>query len=371
MMTQGQAGSDATVALLTPPGGGGIAVVSVRGPAAAAAIEPVFRPRWRRQWADARAGQLCYGHVVRGGERVDEAIGRVASLDPPAFEVNCHGGIVAAAEVIGALCDAGARETVARESAADAARDAGFDAIQAAALDRLPAARTRLVVRVLCDQVNGALSRELAAIDAGTVDADARIARLVASARFGRALLESTTVAIVGPPNAGKSTLFNALVGHGRTIVSPTPGTTRDFVDEEIALGGFPVRLLDTAGLRDGAGEVEAHGVAAARAAARADVLLLVLDSSVPEQPGEAAIRAELAAREPIVLANKSDLPPGRERSAGGISVSAATGRGLDEVGDALLARLPDPAAHPPGSPVVLTREQLAAVRARRAPSAG
>jgi tRNA modification GTPase len=343
---------------MTPPGGGGIAVVSIRGTGAGRAVEAVFRPHSPELWASGSAGQLAYGQAVRDGDVIDEVIVRRVSLDPPRFEVNCHGGIVPAAEIIAALCDGGAREGTADEGIGRCGRKSGFDAIQAAALRLLPQAQTRLGARVLCDQLDGALSRALAEIDPAAPDASDRLAWLRKSAAFGRALLEPMSVAIVGPPNAGKSTLFNVLVGHDRMIVSPAPGTTRDFVDEHISLGGMPLRVIDTAGLRDRPDVVEAHGIAAALAAAeRAQILVVVLDASVPPAADEAEMIARLAGRDPIVVANKMDLRVAREIAAEWLPVSAATGQGISELGRALLAQLPVAADFPPGSAVAFTAD--------------
>src|SRR5262249_6167144 len=150
---------------------------------------------------------------------------------------------------------------------------------------------------------------------------------LLATADQGELVRHGARVAIVGPPNAGKSTLMNALLGRDRAIVHPAPGTTRDTLEESVNVGGVPFVFVDTAGLRETEDAVEAAGVERARTAAKgADVVLLVLD-------GSAAIPAELPGAD-LVVTNKSDLPG----AAGpGLHISALTGGGLEELREQLL----------------------------------
>ena len=355
----------AAASLVTPPGSGGIAVIDVRGPGAGEIVAAVFAPKSGRDWLAEPAGRLHYGHVRDGGEIVDEVLVRLAARGDGAgaVEVNCHGGIVAAGEVMRLLVEAGAVELPPAAFADRAAADAGLDRVQAAALERLPAAETRLAVRVLCDQLDGALSRAVDAIDLAAPDAAGRLDSLAASAGFGKALTRPRRVALVGSPNAGKSTLFNALVGHNRTIVSAAPGTTRDFINEFIALGGYPLELIDTAGLRRHGGIIEMKGVEATwGVVSDADLIVIVADGSRAMTDSERELARAMLPRAPILALNKSDIAaaPNEWPDAGGAIaciVSALTGDGLPELERVILQRFPDPAAYPPGAAVALTEE--------------
>ena len=369
--------------LVTPPGSGGIAVIEVRGPRAADAVAAVFAPKSGCAWRDEPAGRLHYGHVLDGDAVVDEVLVCVAARDGAGqvVEVNCHGGIVTAAEIMRLLVGAGATEARPDESVERAAGECEFDAVQAEALAALPRAHTRLAARMLCDQLGGALSDALRAIRPDAPGAADALGALASSAAFGRALVTPRRVALVGSPNAGKSTLFNALVGHHRTIVSPTPGTTRDFVNEFIVLGGYPVELVDTAGLRRQGDVVEMKGVEAAwQVASEADVLVLLVDGAGEATEAERELAGSLAPQRPLIVGSKSDLATGRGGSpdAAECVVSAATGDGLAALEAAILARLPDASRWPAGSAVAFTarheevlRDAARLARAGQAKAAG
>jgi tRNA modification GTPase len=168
---------------------------------------------------------------------------------------------------------------------------------------------------------------------------------LAGSFAYGRVVRDGLTLAIVGRPNAGKSSLFNRLVERDRAIVTATPGTTRDLVTETISLGGIPVRLVDTAGLRTAADEAESMGIEKSREAlADADVVLLVLDATQTANDEEQRLMKTLAARPSVVVANKCDLvmqgtghrDQGTEKAR--VKTSALTGEGIAELREAILA---------------------------------
>jgi len=362
---------EAAASLVTPTGSGGIAVIEVRGHRAGDVVAAVFAPKSARDWLSEPAGRLHYGHVRDGEDIVDEVLVRLAPRGggAGAVEVNCHGGIVTAAEVMRLLVEAGAVELPPAAFGDRAAADAGLDTVRAAALRLLPAAETRLAARVLCDQLDGAMSRAVKAIDLAAPDASGRLGLLAASAEFGKALTRPRRVALVGSPNAGKSTLFNALVGHNRTIVSAAPGTTRDFINEFIALGGYPLELIDTAGLRRHGGIIEMKGVEATwGVVSEADLIVIVADSSRAMADSERELTRAMSPRGPILALNKSDIAaaPQEQADAAGATVcvvSALTGDGLPELESAILERLPAPAAYPPGAAVTLTEEHENALR--------
>ena len=354
------------MSLVTPAGSGGIGVVEVRGAGAGAIVATVFRPKSGGDWLADALGKLHYGHIRDGESIVDEVIVRLAARggDTESVEVNCHGGVVAVGEVMRLLVESGATELPAAEFVGRVAAGCHLDSVQAEAMRLLPLAETRLAVRVLCDQLNGALSGAIEAIGPGSEEAEAKLQWLIECWEFGRALTGPRRLALVGRPNVGKSTLFNALVGHNRTIVSPVPGTTRDFINEFIALGGFPVELIDTAGLRRRGGVVEMKGVEATwRVASEADLIFIVIDGAVAITPDERAVMQALLPKGPMLVINKSDLPARAEASSlpRGMEwcrVSAVTGKGLPELESGVLRRFPAKETYPPGSPVVFTERQ-------------
>jgi tRNA modification GTPase len=187
------------------------------------------------------------------------------------------------------------------------------------------------------------ITREDTALELATVCE--RIEALIRDGRAGRVLREGRMVVIIGRPNAGKSTLFNALVGASRAIVTDVAGTTRDLLTERVDVGGLPITLVDSAGLRDARDAIEAEGVKRAEAARdAASLTLFVVDQSQPLEPAERAMLAENTATR-IVVASKSDLPSGwseLEHAARAVRVSAETGHGLDQLRARIVDALTD-----------------------------
>jgi tRNA modification GTPase len=317
----------AHASLITPPGEGGIGIVSLWGPGALEVLEQVFVGSKRRA-GQIPSGAIAHGTIRRAGEVLDEVI--VARLEPeglgvpePYFEVNCHGGIMAVQAVLRRLEEAGTTVVDSSELSALSPAESGplsGEAIRVRALAQLPRAPTRLAAAMLLHQAEGALSRELADV-AELLDArDGRRAAtelhgLLATARLGRALLAPPKVALLGPPNVGKSTLLNALLEEERVIVHQEPGTTRDVVAETVSLGGVPFELLDSAGIREAEDDVEREAVGrAARLAGQCEVALLIFDAR--EGPARAldlapTLRADARV---ILVGNKVDLLPDASR---------------------------------------------------------
>jgi tRNA modification GTPase len=255
------------------------------------------------------------------------------------------------------------------------ASPAGGDPLADLALADLARAPTLLTARVLLDQAGGALREELRRLErliAHQSDlALSQLDRLIHRAQVGLRLLEGWRVVIAGRPNVGKSRLFNALVGFDRAIVDPAPGTTRDVVSFSTSLGGWPVELADTAGIRAAAGPIESIGIERSqREQGRADLIVLVLDRSLPPHP----IDDEFIATRPaaILAGNKSDLPAAwnddhpRLRSREIVMVSAATGDGLERLIAAVIHRLV-PEAPPEGAGVPFRADQVDTLRQVRA----
>ena len=324
-----------TAAPLTPPGRGAVAVIRLIGPATLcdgpfhaangrpASAQPLDRVAFG-SWGEAPGEELV---IVRtGGEEL---------------EVHCHGGAAAVERILRSLAAAGVRVVDWRDQ--EVARRGELQSELAAALAATPTVRC---AGVLLDQASGTLARGLAD--------PAEHAAMRGRIEFGRHLTEPWRVVLFGPPNAGKSSLLNAIAGYGRAIVSPIAGTTRDAVGVTIAVDGWPVRLTDTAGLREAADPLEAAGVAKTRdVLARADAAIHVADATAPRD-------AEFFPPHPRALRawNKIDLPDAAPVPSGWRGVSAVTGAGLPELLKELANTLV-PAPPPPGAPVPVTERHV------------
>ena len=349
---------DDRAAVITPPGEGGIGVIQLAGAGSPAVVQAIFRSRRPADPASSPE-RLHYGHIVHEGEELDEVLVALADTSPAgcAFEINCHGGIVAVERIMAAL------ETLGVSRIQQPPADEHLDAIQQEAAQALPRALSRQAVRLLLEQHGGALSRELeSAIRLDESDAGRLLERLLETASLGIALCEPRRVVIAGSPNAGKSTLFNALVGHARAIVTEVPGTTRDYISEFIVLAGVPLEIVDTAGLRETDHIVEREGVRISREQiALADLVLLLIDAAAPHDADLAAVR-RLARREGagmLIVANKIDLP-GAARAHldfADSSVSAATSEGIGELEKRMVQAVAGNSSYT-GGPAVFTPRQ-------------
>lgn len=292
------------------------------------------------------------------GERVDQALCVVmraprSATGEDVVELSCHGSPALLRMVTRWLIAGGARLAEPGEFTRRAFLNGRLDLAQAEAVALLIGARSERAVALAARALAGGLSERARALREDLLDLVAGLevtldfpeehAGLdVEKARQGRVVHDGITVALVGPPNAGKSSLLNALLGHERAIVAPTPGTTRDVVEGTIALEGVPVRLLDTAGLDRPRDPVEAEGIRRSRRAIEeSDLLLVVLDGSI-EPDARVLAETENCAR--ILVRAKSDLSPHPAAACLGeaVAVSALTGDGLD----ALARRLADEVGH-------------------------
>jgi tRNA modification GTPase len=351
-MTAPLSAMDTFAACLTPPGAAAIATLAVRGPRSWEVARELFRPHGRSHTklpAQAERGRIWLGRW--GVELADEIVLTVTGTEPaPSVEIHCHGG----PEVIRMLFDTLQARGIRACSWQEMERLTTANAGRAAAATVLSEARTLRTAAVLLDQYQGAFDRAVEVILAASGRDLSEAVRLLGElARYvpvGRHLTVPWHVVIAGAPNVGKSSLVNALAGFPRCVVAPTPGTTRDLVTTLIAVDGWPVELVDTAGLREGAGVLEAQGIDRARtAAATADLCLWVLDASAPPVWPTAVGSARC-------VINKMDQPAAWDlnRAAEAVRVSARTGAGLPELCDALAAWLvPEPP--PPGVPVPFT----------------
>lgn len=370
---------DTIVAAATPPGRGALAVVRVSGPGAISIAGRIFRGK--RDPLSAPPRTALRGSVVDGsGAEIDDVLlvcfpGPRSYTAEDSVEISCHGGPYLVRRIVERIVAEGARPAGPGEFTRRAFRNGRIDLAQAESVADLIRARTEGAARSALGQLRGGLSRETDALRGGLVDllslveADldfsaeeevprydreealrrvrstaAEIERLVRQGEKGRLLRDGVRVAIVGRPNSGKSTLFNAIVGEERAIVSPEPGTTRDLLEGETEIGGLLFQLSDTAGMREGAaGPVEEEGIRRAkRRVGEADLVLVVVDGSEPVNDEDRAVLESTAERKRIVVLAKGDLPkrsgPLPAQAGDPAAVSALTGEGIAALREALLA---------------------------------
>lgn len=366
---------DTIAAIATAPGRAALALVRMSGPHAVEIASGVAQP-----WPDEPRRATLSRLSGTDGELLDEAI-VVYYRAPASFtgedvvEITCHGGPVIASTILAALVGRGARPALPGEFTRRAVLNGRLDLIQAEAVGDLVDATSRAAQRVALAQLDGSLSRRimqlrdeilglesLAAYDidfpeeddgpvpaARILDATQRaiesIDALLATAPAGEVVREGAVVVIAGAPNTGKSSLFNALLGRRRAIVTDVPGTTRDALEAVTEADGWPIRLIDTAGLRETAETVEQRGIEVSREyLERADVVLACGDSE--ETLGDAMQAVAGHSRAPVIaLRTKADLLPRGARAklpAAQIAVSAETGEGLPDLVGAIAAALRD-----------------------------
>jgi tRNA modification GTPase len=340
------------VACLTPPGRGAIATIGLHGPQAWEITRQLFRTRKGAELpATPPAGRFWLGRL--GTDIADEVVLAVRQTDPvPYLEAHCHGG----REAVRLLLDLFRSRGLVACTWDEFLRHTDDDPLRAAAAVALARAPTVRTAAILLDQHRGAFTAAiadiLASLDRGdTATAATRLDELARFTPLGRHLTEPWRVTVAGAPNVGKSSLVNALAGYQRSVVAPTPGTTRDVVTVNLAVDGWPVELSDTAGLRTADESLEEAGIQRARqAAAGADLCLWVLDASAESVwPDDGAGTVRL-------VVNKVDLPPAWDlsRAEGAVRVSAQTGEGLPELCAALSGWLV-PDVPPEGAAVPFT----------------
>jgi len=382
-------------AIATPPGQGGIAIVRLSGAASLPILKKLFRPR--QPACPFESHRLYYGWVVQPatGTAVDEVLA-VVMRAPRTYtredvvEIHCHGGPLVVREILTLVLAAGAVPAAAGEFTRRAFLGGRIDLTQAEAVVEMLTARTSAGLRLAAAQLGGGLQARLAevrealldirallevAIDFPDEEADildgpglrARLTRtaieplreLIAAADHGRIFQEGVSVVILGRPNVGKSSLLNALLREERAIVTATPGTTRDTIEEYIAIQGVPVRLVDTAGIRATSEAVEELGIQRARRKAEeADLVLLLCDLSQPLAAEDRELYAAILGRPVILVANKHDLIPDPARlgdlaqafpGEALVPLSAKTLAGLADLEEAIYTKVAGAPAEPPG----------------------
>jgi tRNA modification GTPase len=359
--------SDPIAALATPPGRSALAVIRLSGAGAfevAARVVEGFR-------ADRPRVALLATFRDLAGEAIDRGLctvfpGPDSYTGEDLVELSCHGGLLAPARLLAALHDAGARQAAPGEFTRRAVLNGKLDLVQAEAVGDLIEAVAPAQARAALLQLEGGLSRRLVELrerlvetegllaydidfpgeDDGPVprgriatqlqDVADRIARLLATAPSAERLREGALLVLAGRPNAGKSSLFNALLGADRTLVTEIPGTTRDAVEAHTDFLGWPVRLVDTAGLWDAPDRIDRLGVAVSqRYLASADLVLLCVESGRPPGADETAIADQ---RPTLMVRTKADIDGGATGRE--LAVSTVSGQGLGELRRAAAERV-------------------------------
>jgi tRNA modification GTPase len=373
--------SDTIVAVATPPGRGGIGVVRLSGPDAHAVARRLITRRAPLQPRLATLTSIRSADAPAASAPIDRVLatffpGPASYTGEDVVELSAHGSPVVLRTIVAEAIRSGARLAEPGEFTLRAFLNGRMDLLQAEAVADLIDAVTPLQARAAFDQLEGTSTRAIAAIDAELFsliarleasvdfpeegyhfvepaslasaidDLIARTRALIADARRGRLIREGFQVAIVGRPNVGKSSLFNALAGAARAIVTPVPGTTRDLVTEIVDVEGLPITLIDTAGLRDTDDPVESEGVDRTRGAlAVADLVLVVLDQSQSLSEDDRTIISQMTNHRTLTVLNKIDLPARLERAAlpsSCVAVSSTSGEGLAALRTTMAAALDD-----------------------------
>jgi tRNA modification GTPase len=338
---------DTIAAIATPLGEGGLAVIRISGPKALAVADACFAPSGKesKRLSEATTHTIHFGHVVQNGQTVDEVLVSVMRA-PRTFtaedvvEITCHGGLLPARMVLDTFLGSGARLAEPGEFTRRAFLNGRIDLAQAEAVADLIHSRTELALRAANEQLAGKLSQRintlrdqmlqtLAHVEAHIDFPEEDIApdtraqlvgrletgiafmdELLRTANEGQILRQGIRAAIIGRPNAGKSSLLNQLLGRDRAIVSAIPGTTRDTIEETANIRGVPVVFIDTAGLREARDEIEEEGIRRSRASLqKSEIVLHVLDASEPLAPEDETFLAEFGEKKHILVLNKIDLP--------------------------------------------------------------
>lgn len=335
---------DTIVAIATPLGTGGVAMLRMSGKAAISIADEIFRGK--KGTPSEYVTHTCHYGVIHEQEPMVDEVVLTVMRAPHSYttedvvEITCHGGMVSAKRILDLCVRNGARLATAGEFTKRAFLNGRIDLTQAEAVMDIVTAQTEGAHEAAVAQLEGHLYRRLekvyhhlydilASVEAHIDFPEEDIApetrdsllghikdaigfqqNLIRTARDGRVLREGVRTIVIGKPNVGKSTLLNCLLGYERAIVHETPGTTRDVIEELVSIEDLPIRLMDTAGLRDDPGEVEKEGIARTRQHfERAELVLLILDGSKPMEKIDREL-LEMAKQKPcIIVVNKKDLP--------------------------------------------------------------
>jgi tRNA modification GTPase len=404
-------GRDTIAAIATPPGVGGLGLIRVSGPASDAIARRVFRPV--RPPASFLSHHLYHGEIIvpETGAVIDDVL--VAFMRGPrtytgedTLEISCHGGPLILRTVLAEVFRAGARPAERGEFTKRAFLNGRLDLSQAEAVLEMITAKTPEGLSAAVDRLKGRLSGRIgtireavinllagieAAIDFGENDGIVEtpgadlyelqtliddLHALAATYLRGRITREGIGVVIAGRPNVGKSSLLNRLLGEKRAIVTPVPGTTRDFIEEAVNIGGIPVRLTDTAGIRLPENAIEKEGIDLVwERLDNADAVLVLVDGSTALTPEDHVFLAKMQAKPVLLVINKSDLPQRLEgevlqgllpkTTPPAVRISAKYGDGIDRLTEAIREMvLATPAEETTGIMIADLRHKIALERA-------
>ena len=344
-------------AVCTALGEGAIGIIRISGENALAAGETIFKAASGRKLADYPVNTLVYGHVYdTDGSMVDEVMA-VYMRGPHSYtaedvvEIQCHGGVRSLQKILSLSYAAGARPAEPGEFTKRAFLNGRIDLVQAEAVMDIIKSRSDAALKVAVRQQEGQLSSEVRGLRKELLDVIVNLEAVIdypeddieemtlANAHTGKILREGLRVAIIGKPNVGKSSFLNCLLKEDRAIVSEYAGTTRDVIEEQFLLGGIPIVLADTAGIRETEDYVERIGVEKSRRILNeAELAIVVLDGSAPLTEEDFEILELVKGRSYAIIINKSDLGSaniknsltGEFKNAPVIELSAKTGAGLD-----------------------------------------
>jgi len=367
-------------AIATPPGPGGIGIIRISGPEAVSILTSLFRPRTPHTIT---SHHLNYGWIVdpESQQPLDEVMA-VLMAAPRSYtredvvEIQCHSSYLVLQQILARILKAGAVLAEPGEFTKRAFLNGRIDLTQAEAVIELLQARTEEGLQIALSQLQGGLHDQVASIrenlisiravievaidfpdeDVEIIDPEKMLPQLVEgiitpleelleAADRGKIFREGISVVILGRPNVGKSSLLNCLLREDRAIVTEIPGTTRDIIEEHLNIKGIPVRIVDTAGIRETSETVEEIGIKKARQKQEsADLVLLVIDGAAELTEEDLELAGSIAGQQAIVVINKTDLVPGldltgkRQAFAGlpAVEISAKTGQGLAELEDTI-----------------------------------
>lgn len=337
---------DDIAAISTPIGSGGIGIVRISGSGSVGIADKIFVSADGRKLCDKKSHTITYGHIVnpKTGETLDEVL-VMLMLSPRTYtkenivEINCHGGLLVTKKVLELVLNNGARLAEPGEFTKRAFLNGRIDLSQAEAVMDIIDSKTELSRKTAMNQLEGSIKQKVhglreeildmiaaieAAIDYPEHDVEeetysqmhkritllkSEIKKLIESADMGRIIREGVEAVILGKPNVGKSSLLNLLLMEERAIVTDIPGTTRDTVEEYMNLGGIPVKIVDTAGIRETGDKVEKIGVEKSRKCAEAaDIIFMMIDASCPLSDEDMEILDFIKGRKAVILANKTDI---------------------------------------------------------------
>ncbi|WP_122641049.1 MULTISPECIES: tRNA uridine-5-carboxymethylaminomethyl(34) synthesis GTPase MnmE [unclassified Romboutsia] len=373
---------DTIAAIATAPGEGGIGIIRISGEKALSVAESIFKSVTGKLIKEYNTRTLIYGTVVDGEKVIDEAL--VAYMKGPksytgedVIEINCHGGFISVKKILELILSKDVRLADAGEFTKRAFLNGRIDLSQAEAIIDVIKAKTDKAHEVAQSQLEGSLSKKIrelrfkvtevlahleVSIDFAEEDVEeityktlrenaeelrSEIKKLYDTAESGKILRDGLKTVIIGKPNVGKSSLLNSILGENRAIVTDIAGTTRDVIEEFVNIKGIPLKIVDTAGIRETEDIVEKIGVEKSKESYNtADLVIMVLDSSRPLSEEDREILQTLENKKTIVLLNKTDLPQQIELDelskyvdcSSIIKISALQNKGIEELQDKIEA---------------------------------